>query len=115
MKTMLRINPKQAPAFRLERVKGLTLFQKKVYTVVKQIPMGEVRTYAWVAKKIGKPKAARAVGTTLKKNPFTIIVPCHRVVRSDGSVGEYSLGKDLKRRLLEAEGAVLKGQGTRDK
>ena len=94
-------------------MKHLTSFQKKVYTVVKQIPMGEVRTYAWVAKKIRRPKAVRAVGTALKKNPFTIIVPCHRVVRSDGSLGEYSLGKDLKRRLLEAEGAISKGQGTR--
>lgn len=100
---------------RMFRTERLTSFQKKVYTVVKQIPMGEVRTYAWVAKRIGKPKATRAVGTALKKNPFTIIVPCHRVVRSDGSLGAYSLGKDLKKRLLEVEGAISKGQGTRDK
>ena len=83
--------------------------------MVKQIPMGEVRTYAWVAKKIRRPKAVRAVGTALKKNPFTIIVPCHRVVRSDGSLGEYLLGRDLKKRLLEAEGAIPKGQGARGK
>jgi methylated-DNA-[protein]-cysteine S-methyltransferase len=84
-------------------MKRLTSFQKKVYTVVKKIPRGQVRTYAWVAQKIKKPKAVRAIGTALKKNPFTIIVPCHRVVHSDGSLGEYALGRDLKRKLLEIE------------
>ena len=84
----------------------LTSFQQKVYTVVRQIPLGQVRTYAWVAKRIKNPKAVRAVGTALKKNPFTIVVPCHRVVPSDGSLGEYALGKDLKKRLLEAEDSV---------
>ncbi len=84
-------------------MKPLTLFQKKVYTVVKEIPLGETRSYAWVAKKIGCPRAIRAVGTTLKKNPFTIIVPCHRVVNSDGSTGNYALGSGLKKRLLEIE------------
>jgi len=87
--------------------KHLTSFQKKVYTVVRQIPRGRVMTYAQVAQKLKSPGAARAVGTALKKNPFTIIVPCHRVVRSDGCIGEYALGKDLKTRLLELEGAIL--------
>ena len=85
-------------------MKQLSLFQKKVYDVVKEIPMGDVRTYAWVARKIGNPKAVRAVGSALRKNPNTIIVPCHRVVRSDGSLGEYALGRELKRKLLEVEG-----------
>ncbi len=85
-------------------MKQLTLFQKKVYTVVKKIPVGETRSYAWVAREAGRPGAVRAVGTALKKNPYTIIVPCHRVVRSDGSLGNYALGPDLKRRLLEKEG-----------
>ena len=84
-------------------MKQLTLFQKKVYTVVKEIPLGETRSYAWVARKTGRPGAVRVVGTVLKKNPFTIIVPCHRVVCSDGSIGEYTLGSDLKKRLLEIE------------
>jgi len=84
-------------------MKQLTLFQKKVYTVVKKIPLGEVRTYAWVAKMAGKPAAARAVGNALNKNPFPIIVPCHRVVPKDGSIGEYAFGKDLKKKLLEIE------------
>ena len=85
--------------------KELTLFEEKVYTVVKKIRPGEVRTYAWVAKKSGRPAAARAVGNALNKNPFPIIVPCHRVVHSDGSIGEYAFGKDLKSKLLEIENA----------
>lgn len=91
-------------------MKPLTSFQKKVYTVVRQIPRGEVRTYAWVAGKIKKPGATRAVGNALNKNPFPIIVPCHRVVHSDGSLGEYAFGEDLKRRLLEIEGAITKNK-----
>ena len=84
-------------------MKHLTSFQKKVYTVVKKIPRGEVRSYGWVAQKIKRAKAARAVGRVLSKNPFPIIVPCHRVVHSDGSLGKYAWGEDLKRRLLEIE------------
>lgn len=91
-------------------MKPLTSFQRRVYTVVKQIPMGQVRTYAWVARKVNRPGAARAVGNALNRNPFPIIVPCHRVVRSKGSlptgrqaVGGYVFGKDLKRQLLEIE------------
>ncbi len=84
-------------------MKTLTSFQKKVYTVVKKIPYGETRSYAWVAQKAGRSHAARAVGTALKKNPFMIVVPCHRVVSSSGSIGEYALGSDLKKRLLEIE------------
>jgi O-6-methylguanine DNA methyltransferase len=87
-------------------MKQLTSFQKKVYTVVKQIPMGQVRTYAWVAKKIDRPGATRAVGNALNKNPFPIIVPCHRVVNSSGSIGNYAFGADLKKRLLKVENAV---------
>lgn len=86
-------------------MKELTLFEKKVYTVVKKIPFGEVRSYAWVAEKIGKPGASRAVGNALNKNPFPIIVPCHRVVHSNGFIGEYAFGQDLKKKLLETEDA----------
>lgn len=75
--------------------------------MVKQIPRGETRSYAWVARKTGRPQTARAVGTALKNNPFTIIVPCHRVVHSNGSIGEYALGADLKKRLLEIEGVKI--------
>lgn len=87
-------------------MKPLTSFQRKVYTMVKEIPLGKTRSYAWVAREVGSPRAMRAVGTALKKNPFTLIVPCHRVVRSDGSPGDYDLGKDLKIKLLEIEGAL---------
>jgi len=85
--------------------KELTHFERKVYTVVKKIPFGETRTYAWVAREIGSSGASRAVGNALNKNPFPIIVPCHRVVRSGGSIGEYAFGRDLKKRLLEIENA----------
>jgi len=90
-------------------VKELTHFEKKVYTVVKKIPSGKVKTYAWVARKAGRPGAARAVGNALNKNPFPLIVPCHRVVRSGGSIGEYAFGKDLKQRLLNLEKSYVNG------
>ena len=90
-------------------MKTLTSFQKKVYTVVKGIPCGETRSYAWVARRIRRPRAARAVGTALRKNPFTIIIPCHRVVHCDGSIGNYALGADLKKRLLEIERGYATG------
>ncbi|MFA4992117.1 MAG: peptide chain release factor 2 [Candidatus Omnitrophota bacterium] len=84
-------------------MKPLTSFQKKVYTVVKTISAGEVRSYAWVAKMTGRPGAARAVGAALNKNPLPIIVPCHRVVNSGGALGGYAFGEDLKKRLLELD------------
>ena len=84
-------------------VKRLTSFQKKVYTVVKKIPEGEKRSYAWVAREIKSPKAVRAVGRALKENPFPLIIPCHRIIHSDESSGDYAFGKDLKKRLLKLE------------
>ena len=84
-------------------VKELTHFEKRVYTVVKKIPFGKVKTYAWVAKKAGRPGAARAVGNALSKNIFPLIVPCHRVVNSTGAIGGYVFGQGLKRKLLEIE------------
>ncbi len=84
-----------------------TDFQKKVYKAVLSIPIGEVRSYNWVAKRIGRSKAVRAVGTALRKNPFAIIIPCHRVVKSDGSLGGYSRGVKRKRKLLDLEKEIL--------
>lgn len=81
----------------------MTSFAKKVYRVVLTIPLGEVRTYKWVARKIGKPKAIRAVGEALKHNPYPLIIPCHRVIKSDGSLGGYVLGKKAKKTLLKLE------------
>ena len=71
-----------------------------------EIPRGEVRPYGWIAAEIGRPKAVRAVGTALGHNPVPLIVPCHRVVRSDGMIGQYSLGGPRnKRTILAGEGA----------
>lgn len=80
-----------------------TEFEKKVWETLKKIPYGETKTYKWLAEEIGKPQAFRAVGNALGKNPIPIIFPCHRVIETDGSLGGYSPGIDLKRRLLELE------------
>ncbi|MFA5356929.1 MAG: methylated-DNA--[protein]-cysteine S-methyltransferase [Candidatus Omnitrophota bacterium] len=81
----------------------ITPFAKKVYKAVLSIPLGEVRSYAWVAKKAGKPKAARAVGQVLNHNPWPLIIPCHRVIASGGKIGGYSRGPRKKRALLDLE------------
>ena len=81
----------------------MTPFAKKVYAVVLQIPLGEVRTYKWVARKAGMPKAYRAVGQVLKNNPYPLIIPCHRIVESNGRLGGYIFGKKVKRMLLDLE------------
>lgn len=80
-----------------------TDFEKKVWHMLRDIPYGETRTYKWVAEQVGNPKANRAVGQALGKNPIPIVFPCHRVIESDGSIGGYSSGVDIKRRLLELE------------
>ena len=83
--------------------KKFTPFELKVYKVVSSIPMGQTRAYSWVAKKIGTPRAARAVGNALNKNPYPLIIPCHRVIRSNGSLGGYALGLNKKKKLLGLE------------
>ena len=80
-----------------------TAFQKQVWEVARIIPYGETRSYGWVAQQIGKPRAARAVGQALGKNPFLIIVPCHRVVASDGTLGGFGGGLEMKEKLLKLE------------
>ena len=86
-----------------------TKFQLKVWTYLKKIPFGIVKTYSQVAKAIGKPLAARAVANAIGKNPYAPKIPCHRVVRSDGSLGGYSGkgGVKIKRFLLKKEGIRL--------
>ena len=86
----------------------LTAFQKKVLLVTLGIPRGKVRSYLWVAKRVGAPKSSRAVGNVMAKNPYAPQVPCHRVIASDGSIGGYSGGLTKKRRLLKKEGARIK-------
>ena len=87
-------------------LRGTTAFERAVWMKALEIPRGEVRPYGWIAAEIGRPKAVRAVGTALGHNPVPLIVPCHRVVRSDGMIGQYSLGGPRnKRTILAGEGA----------
>ncbi len=83
----------------------MTKFQELVYALVKQIPKGKTLTYCEVAKKIGRPGSARAVGTALSKN-FNPAIPCHRVIRSDGKMGGYNRGVIKKIALLKKEKAI---------
>jgi len=86
-------------------LRGHSAFETDVWMKALEIPRGEVRPYGWIASEIGRPKAVRAVGTALGHNPVPLIVPCHRVVRSDGMLGQYSLGGPAnKRTLLASEG-----------
>ena len=80
----------------------LTDFQWDVLKVTSTIPVGETRTYKWVAAKVGRPKAVRAVGQALKRNPYPVIIPCHRVVKEDGSLGGYAGGSPKKKADLLA-------------
>jgi methylated-DNA-[protein]-cysteine S-methyltransferase len=89
-------------SFRTAFIEG-TEFELAVWECLKEIPYGETRTYKWIADKIGKPHASRAVGNALGKNPLPIAFPCHRIIESDGSIGGYTPGVDIKRRLLEIE------------
>ena len=82
---------------------GCTAFEINVYKCIMKIPSGETRSYAWVAKQIGRPKATRAVAQALHRNPWPLIIPCHRVVSSDGKLGGYAYGVNLKRMLLLLE------------
>jgi methylated-DNA-[protein]-cysteine S-methyltransferase len=81
-----------------------TDFQRRVWAALARIPRGECRSYAWVGRRIGKDRAARAIGGAVGANPIPILIPCHRVIASDGSIGGYSGGLSLKRRLLSIEG-----------
>ncbi len=86
---------------------GWSNFQKDVWQSLMRIPYGVTRSYRDIALDIGRPKACRAVGNANSKNPLPIIVPCHRVVKSDGSLGGYSSGVNVKRLLLRHEGAYF--------
>ena len=84
---------------------NLTSFQWQVLAVTAMIPHGETRSYQWIAQRIGRPKAARAVGQALRINPFAPVIPCHRVIRTDGSLGGYQgkTGLAKKTFLLKIE------------
>lgn len=90
-------------------LESLTDFQRQVLLAARQVPRGKVATYGQIARNIGRPRAARAVGQALGRNPVPVVIPCHRVIASDGSLGGYSGGGGLasKRLLLQLEGARL--------
>jgi len=88
-------------------LEGQTAFRTKVWAVLQTIPYGRVRSYGWVARKVGRPRAARAVGAACGANPVPLLVPCHRVVASDGSLGGFSGGLPTKKQLLRLEGIRL--------
>jgi methylated-DNA-[protein]-cysteine S-methyltransferase len=86
-------------------------FQRKVLLAEHKIPRGWVSTYGRIAQHLGVPGAARAVGSALARNPFPIIIPCHRAIRSDGSLGGFQGGLEIKRALLELEGIEFSQSG----
>jgi O-6-methylguanine DNA methyltransferase len=90
-----------------ELMKKYTPFQRAVWLACMEIPRGQTRSYGWIAKRIGRPGAVRAVGTALGKNPFAPLVPCHRVIKSDGTLGGFSApgGIKTKIKLLRKEKA----------
>ena len=85
---------------------GSTTFYREVWRVTRSIPHGERRSYAWVARELGRPQASRAVGQALGRNPFPIVVPCHRVVGSNGALCGFGGGLAMKQQLLELESGV---------
>ncbi len=92
---------------------NLTSFQWQVLGVTATIPYGETRTYQWIAQRIGRPKAARAVGQALRINPYAPVIPCHRVIRTDGSLGGYQGKSGLAKKefllKIEKESAPMVG------
>jgi O-6-methylguanine DNA methyltransferase len=89
-------------------MKKISAFARRVYDATARIPRGKVSTYSEIAKAIGKPRAARAVGNALNKNPFAPRVPCHRVVKSNWELGGFAFGTGKKERMLEQEGIKIR-------
>ena len=84
-------------------LRHLSVFERAVLEAVRAIPVGQTRPYSWVAREIGRPRAVRAVGSALGRNPVPLLIPCHRVTRSDGEPGDYVFGTAVKERLLRSE------------
>jgi methylated-DNA-[protein]-cysteine S-methyltransferase len=97
--------------FELSLEPGGTAFQQEVWTSLRAIPFGQVRSYRDIATTVGRPRAVRAVGAANGRNPIPIIVPCHRVIGSDGSLTGFAGGLEIKKRLLNLEGALPKTSG----
>ena len=96
-----------APPWEWMDMGGLTRLQQAVLVATADIPHGQLKSYKNLAEAIGRPRAYRFVGSALANNPFPILIPCHRVVRSDGSLGNFGGGTDLKRRLIQLEASGL--------
>jgi len=86
---------------------GTTPFSSAVWQATRLIPYGETRSYSWIAQQMGRPEAWRAVGQALARNPFPIVVPCHRVLGKDGSLCGFSGGLEMKKRLLKIESSSI--------
>ena len=84
-------------------LKSLPPFQRKVLLKVCEVPFGQTRSYKWLARAIGEPENIRQVARALSKNPYPVIIPCHRIIRSDGTLGGYILGIRTKKYLLDLE------------
>jgi O-6-methylguanine DNA methyltransferase len=95
------MEPDEVPA----DLSGTTPFQRRVLEVVKGIPLGEVRPYAWVAREAGSPKASRAVGSVMANNLVPLLVPCHRIVRNDGRTGQYAFSAREKSGCSKVRGS----------
>jgi methylated-DNA-[protein]-cysteine S-methyltransferase len=91
------------PHWNLLDLNHLTPLQQEVLRATAQIPFGQTRTYQDIAKAVNRPRAGRFVGNTLAQNPFPILIPCHRVIRSDGAYGGFGGGRDLKKKMIEHE------------
>ncbi len=97
----------QRPLCNILRSDEFTPFEKRVLKAASRIPYGQIRTYKWIAERAGRPRAYRAVGQALKKNPYLGIIPCHRVIKSYGSIGGFSKGIKRKKQLLKSEGIMI--------
>jgi O-6-methylguanine DNA methyltransferase len=104
VRVLSELDTRAASELRID-LSGMSVFEQAVLRKALEIPRGEVRPYGWVAKEIGRPEAIRAAGSALARNPVPLLIPCHRVVRSDGRSGDYVFGPSAKRDLLETEGA----------
>lgn len=102
---MLTVGISRKVVMRLLESRNLTSFEIRVLLNTLEIKKGQTLSYKELAKKSGRPKAARAVGNIMNKNPFPLLIPCHRVTASNGKIGGYAYGVGIKKLLLKAEGA----------
>ncbi len=90
------------------------IIEKKIYKKLLQVPSGRITTYAELSRSIGLKHGQRFIGQIMKKNPFPVIVPCHRVVRSNGDIGGYAFGINIKKNMLLKEGICIKNNKIED-